>query len=249
MKLKEKILKELDTATRTTTGTGFWNDGNNLEEIISIIESIPGLSDKKRFYKRIRPSTHELYRDNYYKFSIENLDKTLGKEGMWIEMGVFKGKTITLMNMIKNELFPNTKENFYGFDSFKGLPEDWKPGSPKGKFKTNIIPKIEGCEMIVGWFEDTLPTFVKNNKGKKLALLHIDCDLYSSTKTTLKYLGEFITEGTIILLDEAIGSKHHIKHEYRAFKEYLEENNIKIEWLAYIANAAQAACKITKIGV
>ena len=52
----------------------------------------------------------------------------------------------------------------------------------------------------------------------------------------------------MILLDEIIGSKDHLEHEYKAFKEYLDENNIEIEWLAYIANAAQAACKITKKG-
>tara|TARA_Y100001937_G_C7048720_1_gene298061 strand:- start:164 stop:928 length:765 start_codon:yes stop_codon:yes gene_type:complete len=248
MNLKKTILKELETVVQKTKGIEFWNDSSNLDKIISIIESIPNLSNKKRFYKRIKPNTHDLYRDNYYKFCIENLDKYLATEGMFIEMGVFKGQTIKLMNKFKKELFPNAKESFYGFDSFEGLPEDWKPGSPKGKFKTNKIPKIEGCKMVVGWFEDTLPTFVVNNKNKKIALLHIDCDLYSSTKTTLKYLDEFITEGTVILLDEIIGSKDHLEHEYKAFKEYLDENNIEIEWLAYIANAAQAACKITKKG-
>ena len=169
---------------------------------------------------------------------------------MWIEMGVYKGKTVTLMNKFKRQMFANAKENFYGFDSFRGLPENWKPYVRKGTFKLQDkdIPKVEDCEMVIGLFKDTLPAFVNNNKGKKLALLHIDCDLYSSTKTSLKYLNEFVAEGTIVLLDEVIGSEHHIEHEYRAFKEYLEDNNIEIEWLAYMANSAQAACKIIKIG-
>ncbi len=102
--------------------------------------------------------------------------------------------------------------------------------------------------MALTLFSDYQRIGSQHNKGKKLALLHIDCDLYSSTKTSLKYLNEFVTEGTIILLDEVIGSEYHVEHEYRAFKEYLENNNIEIEWLAYIANSAQAACKITKIG-
>ena len=251
MNLKEKILKEIEDIRKDGyNDDNFWCDHNSLDTTISIIESIPGLSNKKRFYKRIEPLLHGLCRFNYYKFCIENLDKDLGNEGMWIEMGVYKGQTIRLMNKYKKQMFANAKECFYGFDSFLGLPENWKPTVRKSKFnlKEEDIPEIKNCEIVAGMFRDTLPTFVNDNKGKKLALLHIDCDLYSSTKTSLKYLNEFVTEGTIILLDEVIGSEYHVEHEYRAFKEYLENNNIEIEWLAYIANSAQAACKITKIG-
>ena len=38
--------------------------------------------------------------------------------------------------------------------------------------------------MVAGLFEDELPGFLARNE-EQIAFLHVDCDLYSSTKTVL----------------------------------------------------------------
>ncbi|MBM3514188.1 MAG: hypothetical protein FJX59_10795 [Alphaproteobacteria bacterium] len=52
-----------------------------------------------------------------------------------------------------------------------------------------------------GWFEQTLPTL---NPQIKFALVHIDCDLYESTRTVLNELFGLnrLSDGCIILLDD-----------------------------------------------
>jgi len=51
-----------------------------------------------------------------------------------------------------------------------------------------------------GWFEDTLPAH-KHEIGP-IAVLHIDCDLYSSTRTSLSHLFDQVVEGGVVVVDD-----------------------------------------------
>jgi|10_taG_2_1085330.scaffolds.fasta_scaffold00804_17 hypothetical protein len=179
--------------------------------------------------------------DTYVKYCIEQVTV----EGMWLEFGVCSGATSR--EIIK--LMP-PHQALYGFDWFKGLPEDWDVGNNvhvKGTIfdgQYDTPPKIERLEIINGLFEDTLPNFIKN-KESKVAFLHVDCDLYGSTKTIFKYLKNHITPGTIIIFDEIYNYPNYEDHEYKAFMEYVEEHNIKFEWIARVSgDGQQAACRI-----
>ena len=186
------------------------------------------------------PNLHARY-DTYVRHCIEQVSI----DGMWLEFGVCTGATSR--EIIK--LMPPDKP-LYGFDWFKGLPEDWDVGNNfhargtlfDGQYDTP--PKIERLEIINGLFEDTLPDFIKN-KESKVAFLHVDCDLYKSTKTIFKYSKNHITAGTIIIFDEIYNYPNYEDHEYKAFMEYVEEHSIKFEWIAYVGGEGQqAACKI-----
>ena len=123
----------------------------------------------------------------------------------------------------------------YGFDSFEGLPESWDLGAhvvPKGHFSTNgIIPKTEFKEIsfVKGLFNDTLPEFLSTHKDKKVKIIHLDADLYSSTKYVLDQIYDHLSIGTIILFDELTHFPEHLEyvhnrqHEYKAFKEFCEK--------------------------
>lgn len=119
-----------------------------------------------------------------------------------LEFGVFKGKS---MRIIKKEL-QNKNHEVFGFDSFTGLPEDWiTPDGyvllSRGAFSTKgAPPDIPGVVWFSGWFEDTLPQYLKI--AKDIALLHIDCDLYKPAKEVLYALNKFIVPGTIIAIDD-----------------------------------------------
>lgn len=49
-----------------------------------------------------------------------------------------------------------------------------------------------------GWFDETLPKFAAEVEGPA-AFLHVDCDLYSSTRTVFEALGDRVVPGTVIV--------------------------------------------------
>lgn len=168
-----------------------------------------------------------------------------------LEFGVFKAESI---NHIAQQ-YP--EKTVYGFDSFEGLPEDWITTDeknidwPKGHFSVDNLPRVEkNVTLVKGWFNDTLPSWIKENKNY-IDLLHIDCDLYSSTKYVLTELNELIIPGTVIIFDEMYDFGNPEKYsnwnegEYKAFSEWLLENDRKFIPL-YRSSYMQCSIKVTK---
>ncbi len=195
--------------------------------------------DFKKAKKFICPNFETRY-DKYIRYCLEqaNID------GIWLEFGVCKGQSSQkIVNMMPEKYKP-----LYGFDSFEGLPEDWWSFHKKGAFNVNgKIPIIEGTEMIKGWFNETLPNFLKEHDGD-ISLLIVDCDIYSSTRDIFKECGDRIKKGTIILFDEYYNYADWDKHEHKAFMEFVKEKNVTYEWIAYVGNGEQCTCRITEIG-
>ncbi len=150
-------------------------------------------------------------------------------EGLICEFGVWKGESI-------NHIARKKPQKIHAFDSFEGLPETWLSSHKKGHFALKNLPVFE--ENIVihkGWFDDTLPKFVKEST-ENISFLHIDCDLYSSTKTIFKSLDLQIVVGTIILFDEYFNYPFWEHHEFKAFQEFVKQNSISYEYLCYSSN-------------
>lgn len=144
------------------------------------------------------------------------------------EFGVWKGESI---NYLAPLFYPKT---IFGFDSFKGLEEDFSLDYLKGGFNQNGVPPLveENVKLVVGSFSDTLPTWLKEHPGI-FSFINIDCDTYQSTKTILNFLGpERIVSGTVILFDEYIGFPGWKDHEFKAWQEYCNKNNLKYEYIA-----------------
>jgi hypothetical protein len=85
----------------------------------------------------------------YYLFSLAHARN----EGLWLEFGTHDATTI---NLIAEIMHKYGKENqiIYGFDSFKGLPEDWRKEGDrynfdlKGKLPNVAWPNIR---LVKGW--------------------------------------------------------------------------------------------------
>lgn len=163
-------------------------------------------------------------------------------EGHYLEFGVFRGGTIRFMAKRVG------KNIIHGFDSFEGLPENWTGFYlGKGAFDTKgRLPKVpKNVHLYQGWFDETLPRWLEKYPGP-MAFIHIDCDLYSSTKTIFELLGERICPGTVILFDEYFNFHNWQKHEYKAFQEFVKEHNVTYEYLGYARQ--QVSLKILSIG-
>ena len=105
-----------------------------------------------------------------------------------------------------------------------------------------LPPVRENVRLIKGWFNETLPEFVKAHP-EPCAFIHVDCDLYSSTKTIFDNLKNQIVSGTVIAFDEYFGYPCWADGEYKAFMELIEENNLEFEYIAR-TNGMQVAVKI-----
>jgi hypothetical protein len=112
----------------------------------------------------------------------------------------------------------------FGFDSFEGLPENWRSGFGKGHFAHSKPDVPANVHLIKGWFSESLPPFLAVHGGS-VALLHVDCDLYSSTSTILGLLADRIVSGTVIVFDEYWNYPGWRELEHRAFQEFLESGH------------------------
>lgn len=168
------------------------------------------------------------------------IDSITIEGGSYLEFGVFNGESL---NYIAGKLGGKT---VYGFDSFQGLPENWTDGSHKGHFKVKSIPKVrENCELVQGWFNESIPKFLENHQINSISFLHIDADLYSSTKVIFDYLSDFIKSGTIIVFDEFFNYPGWKEHEYKAFTEFItHRQDLTYEFLTYNNMGQQLAVKI-----
>jgi len=132
----------------------------------------------------------------------------------------------------------------YGFDSFEGLPETWRDGFEKQAFNLNDnLPQVnENVRLIKGWFNETLPEFIKEHP-EPCAFIHVDCDLYSSTKTIFDSLKNQIVSGMVIAFDEYFNYPGWQEGEYKAFMEFVEEKHLEFEYIARTEHE-QVAVKI-----
>ena len=96
------------------------------------------------------------------------------------------------------------------------------------------MPKVSSnVKLVKGLFNETLPDFFKENKNLEIDFIHIDCDLYSSTKTIFENLYVFnkLNSGLIIVFDEIINYNRFHEGEIKALYEASLDFNIKFEWI------------------
>jgi hypothetical protein len=180
------------------------------------------------------------YRHDLLSFGIKQAEMKV--TGLFCEFGVFTGATI-------NHIAANTKAVIHGFDSFEGLPEKWREGFEKGSFQMNGLPKVrENVILHKGWFDKSVPEFAAKYPGN-IAFLHMDADLYSSTKTVFDLLGSRIVPGTVIDFDEYIGYPGWQNGEFKAFQELVQKRHLKFEYIGRVPNYNQVAVQITGVGV
>ena len=146
---------------------------------------------------------------------------------LWLEFGVASGKTINYISSFTND-------TVYGFDSFEGLPEKWRDGFEKGTFNRNgNLPNVNNnVELIKGWINETLDNFIQHH-NKKVSFIHIDVDLYSSTKNIFDILKNYIDTDCIIVFDELVNYPGFDGDtgELKAFYEFITENKVDYEWI------------------
>lgn len=155
--------------------------------------------------------------------------------GIVAEFGVHSGATLRMITA--------RRPGAHGFDSFEGLPEDWRRSYPQGAFYRRTPPEVGDAELHVGWFDETVPKFLAAHDGN-VAFLHLDADLYSSTATVLTGFEDRIDKGTVLVFDEYFNYPGWQQHEHRAFREFVERTGRSFEYLAYNRRGQQIAVRL-----
>jgi len=160
-------------------------------------------------------------------------------DGLIMECGVFSGHSISI---IAGE---RPAQTVFGFDSFEGLPEHWRPGFDAGTFRLPGLPQVpDNVRLIPGWFDRTLPAFLDQHPDSPVGFLHVDCDLYSSTQTVLTQLKDRFRPGTVIVFDEYLNYPGWQQHEHKAFGEFIASSRRAYEWIGLVPTGEQAAIRI-----
>jgi hypothetical protein len=147
-------------------------------------------------------------------------------EGVVLEFGVFRGKSCRFLAR------RHRGGEVHGFDSFEGFPDDGRRDW-RQTFAVDRMPKVPGnATLHKGYFEDTLPAFLAGQGERKLAprLVHIDCDLFSSTRCVLNLLGPHLGAGDILVFDELINYDQFLANEFLALFLFLERRGLDFAW-------------------
>jgi hypothetical protein len=160
-------------------------------------------------------------------------------DGLVMEFGVFRGESLRF-------IAKRLKQDVHGFDSFEGLPEDWSYFQKQGRFSLDgNIPEFSenNIQTHKGWFDQTLPAFLEVNSGSA-RFIHIDCDIYSSTRTVLTLLAPRIVKGTVIVFDEYLNYPAWREHEFMAFQEFIAARGLSYRYTGFASGHSSAAVLI-----
>ena len=126
----------------------------------------------------------------------------------------------------------------YGFDSFEGLPplETGDEGGffKEAQFSAGLVPVRQNLEangvppgavtLVAGWYQDLAGDEVDRTEAATASIIHVDCDLYSSTRDALRFATDFLDDGTVVIFDDWNHYRGHPERgERRAFREWSEK--------------------------
>jgi hypothetical protein len=169
--------------------------------------------------------------------------------GLYLEFGVEKGASANFLARLIGT--GNGPTVLHAFDSFEGLPESWDGTfETRGKFTVGgKIPRLlANVRVHKGWFETTLPGFRRAHQGSTISLLHIDCDLYSSTRTVLEQLGGLLVPGSIIVFDEYLNYHGWQNHEFKAWREFVEAHQVEYSYRGFCGRGGQVFVMVDRVG-
>jgi hypothetical protein len=176
-------------------------------------------------------------------FNLQEKSKANGKNLFqnhgYYEFGLFRGFSLWFAEQLSRQYTDSTFQ-FYGFDSFEGLPKPqldveanmFNKGDFCGSYEavTNNLLKWKAetsrIKLYKGFYsKDLFARFRDDNKFPPASICVIDVDLYESCVDVLEFTKEFLVAGSILLFDDynQIGPDNN-SGERRALIEFEKQN-------------------------
>jgi len=182
----------------------------NIVPVPSFIPEIACTIDDPVFNEYWSRVSSWTYLDPYKAKNVWDLAlEALKIEGDFIECGSHLGGLGFLLGFLIRHF--KADKRVYLCDSFQGMPEPdplFDSYYQKGMLRSDLdrcrdfIKKNDlqlTSILMPGWFEETLPTF---SKEQKFSLIHIDCDIYQSTLTCFENLYDKANPRSPIIMDD-----------------------------------------------
>jgi Macrocin-O-methyltransferase (TylF) len=163
------------------------------------------------------------------------------------ECGVYRGST--LLGMAHRLCVRDLRDvKLIGFDSFEGFPEPTTEDAlPDGTYhsqtkrgicndtrfgelaaRIRLLGYSHNVRLIKGYFKDTLYQF----EDISFSLVHLDCDLYESYMTCLRFFYPRILPGAHIVFDEYEPAASVYPGAQKAINSFLTDKPEKLERFA-----------------
>lgn len=146
--------------------------------------------------------------------------RILGIPGAVAEFGVYKGASLMRFLAFRDLLENETSRPVYGFDAFGRFPVAEKEtddgrafidrfegagglGIPREGLEEAISRKnMRNVKLVEGDIFDTLPKFLEERPEFRIALLHLDMDVYEPARFALDLLWPRMVKGGLIVFDD-----------------------------------------------
>jgi O-methyltransferase len=157
--------------------------------------------------------------------------------GDYLEFGVYNGRSMAVAyHSFRAANVSGAR--LMGFDSFEGMPYG-EGRDDAGVFKggqlyfdennARDVMRRHGVDLaqvtlVKGWYDDTLTEKTRNDLGlKRLGIAMIDCVIYDSTCTVLRFIEPLIVDESILIFDDWACHDMHLKNQgqKRALYEWL----------------------------
>lgn len=206
--------------------------GLNSEHLWDYENGFYWFSDTRRIGKLL--NHYELYK------MVANLP------GDIVECGVYKATSLIRWATFRTLTESDFSRKIIAFDAFGKFPSSdiestddndfiqrFEAGGGDG-LSVNEIKDIfsfkqldKNVSFVPGNIFDTIPIWLKENPQGRIALLHLDMDVYEPTKAALEQLWDRMVRGGVVVIDDynAVGGATH------AVDEFLESKSVAIQKL------------------
>lgn len=165
----------------------------------------------QEIYSKIRDQT--IVKEDRCYIIYEFCNHSLHLKGNFAECGVYKGGTAFIIaNTLKNK-----NKQLHLFDTFAGMPDmanKDQSSHKKGDFgdvSLNAVENILRRFPFVVFHQGLIPKTFKAIKDEKFAFVHIDVDLYQTTKDCCSFFYNRMISGGVMIFDD-----YGFRYEYPA---------------------------------
>ena len=144
----------------------------------------------------------------------------VGLPGALVELGVYKGASLARFATFRSLLESDSSRAIHGFDAFGAFPRDgvsgpldqafiaeFEGGRGEGIAKSDLAAILDekpfrNVHLHEGNIFDTLPRHLESEPALRIALLHLDLDVYEPTSFALDRLLPHMVRGGIVMFDD-----------------------------------------------
>ena len=177
----------------------------------------------------------------------ELYQEIVGIPGAVVECGVYKGASLARFASFRDVLENNDSRTIYGLDAFGAFPTK----GVKSKADKDFIDKFESAggagiskealakalsakgfsnvELIKGDVFNTIPAMLERLPQLRIALLHLDMDVYEPTRFAIDKFRPHMTPGGLIVFDDY----NSVEGATRAADELCREHGLQPEKLPF----------------